>query len=341
MSFRQRFPDEASLQRAIDVKLATFVAAVAAQAGPLEAEYLQKRRARRWGIGCIVVALFGITFLLEWVAEAPLGILWVVGILLATLALGLCGWRLVRGSAAAISAFNEAFTQATMPLVFDLLSLSGERLTPSEAHLRQVKDLLDHAELITEPRNRLRIDDMYACTVADRSLLLAELDVKHVTGSGKRRRVKKIFKGYFVTLELPRSLQGKTFVSTEGDERGFAHKDFWDTVTGNSVRETELEWNEFESLLHVASDDPTEARYILTPDFMQDLYAWWVKKEEHIRISFLDNRMYLLFPDNGIRIGLTVPEISAQEVRRYLESVAVPMLHVVHLVEDVRARFRY
>jgi hypothetical protein len=196
--------------------------------------------------------------------------------------------------------------------------------------------LLEYSELITEPRNRVTIDDKIVSTFNDNRLFLSELQVKHVTGNGKNKRTKHIFHGYFVSFDLSRALTGKTFVSTEGDKKGFGHQSFFTAKKNKGLAETELEWNDFEKLLHVVTNDPIEARYILTPDFMLDLYIWWVSKKENIRISFIDNKMYLLFPDKGIRIGRTIRRIDAQELQPYLESICVPLLHVLHLIEDVK-----
>lgn len=210
-----------------------------------------------------------------------------------------------------------------------------QEMERSMTYGKQVLDLLDHSELITEPRNQVVVGDMFSTKISNRNLFIAELNVKHETGSGKNRRTKKIFHGYFCSFDLPRSLAGKTFVSTEGDKRGFGHLNFWRSKTADGVEETLLEWNEFEDMLHVASNNPSEARYILPPDFMQDLYDWWKEKKQNIRLAFVANRMYVLFPDQNIKIQDTVGNSSAAEVQLYAESIGVPLMHVLHLVEDV------
>lgn len=82
--------------------------------------------------------------------------------------------------------------------------------------------------------------------------------------------------------------------------------------------------------------DKVEARYILTPNFMSDLYDWWKAKKGNIRISFIGNKMYLLFPDNQIRFNDTVANIDETEVKQYMLTIARPLLHILHLIEDVR-----
>jgi hypothetical protein len=214
------------------------------------------------------------------------------------------------------------------------LSVASQQLVSPERE--QVLALLDHSELITEPRNQVRIDDMMHMTFDERILFLSELSVKHVTGSGKNRRTKKIFKGYFLSFDLNRPLTGKTFVSSEGDKKGFGHKSFWKSLQGTGVQETILEWNDFEALLHVASTDPTEARYILTPNFMAELYDWWLENKTNIRLSFVDNRMYVLFPDKKIRLRNTVSSLDQASLHSYIMTVAKPLMHVLHLIERVK-----
>ena len=69
---------------------------------------------------------------------------------------------------------------------------------------------------------------------------------------------------------------------------------------------------------------------------MLDLHAWWSKQKQNIRVSFIDNKMYMLFPDKEIRIGKTVKQIDAEQIQQYLESISIPLLHVLHLVEDIK-----
>ncbi len=230
--------------------------------------------------------------------------------------------------------FRQSFTPSKATKLF----LRQSQITqPPER--QQVLSLLDHSELVTETRNTFLIDDLLTLTIGGKPLFVSEIDISNVTGTGKNRHTKKIFHGYFAVLDLSKTLSGKTFISTEGDEDGFGHLSFWPSLTKKEVTETILEWNEFEQLLHVATSDPVEARYILTPDFMHHLYDWWLPNKGNIRLSFVDTRLYILFPDPGVRIYGTIKKISDEEIKDFIYSIAKPLLHVVHLVEDVQRRF--
>lgn len=287
------------------------------------------------------------------------------------------GSRVSKGAYAFIHNFNQAVNTHIFPVVFSIFSIEATRLRPTLAkkvttsstptlpseveissdvlalfkHSRnglaaltegyqKIISLLDQSGLITEPKNSILVDDIVAATVRGQSLLVSELNVSHVTGSGKNRRVKNIFKGYFVSYEIPAKLTGSTFISTEGDTDGFGNQSFLDTFRDSAVRPTSLEWNEFEDLLHVVTSDPVEARYILTPDFMVDVFDWWQHKKTNIRISFKENRMSVLYPDANIKMFNTLKTLTEDEFTQYVLSIAIPLLYVVHLIEDVNRRFR-
>jgi hypothetical protein len=374
MNIRQQFPDEERLKNYFGTNIQFFFDTIRQAVGPLEAEYIKMSKRRAKGMKLIGAAVVCVA-ILGAVGDSDSDISGVfVGILAlfalpAAIVLGRMGWNRIKGTSEAILAFNDGLNDVLYPLLFSVFGLEAVRVrhtkkskedydtsiqNPGESILKAnlrladipkkllaspetdtVLALLEHSELITEPRNRVVVDDMVRSSYADRSLFISEVDVKHVTGSGKHHKVKKIFHGYFVSYDLPRRLSGKTFVSTEGDKKGFGHQSFWKSMSDKGVQKTELEWNDFEKKLHVVTSDPTESRYVLTPDFMYDLYNWWEGKKQNIRLAFISNRMYILFPDEKVRIGRTIKKIDSKEIGEYLESVGIPLLHVLHLVEDL------
>jgi len=376
MNVKQQFPDEDSLKSYLRSNIGEFLKQVKAEVGPLEAEYLKQSKLRKTGVWFMSLAPFVLIFGSEILRFLPfMGTEQLVVVIVPVAVAGYMfwvGWDKIMGTGAAIAAFHNRLNDVIYPLVFSIFDLSAARIAHTQKskkdydtafkhegesnwastmrlaqvaqQLQSIKShefdkvmtLLDHSELITEPRNRVKVDDMLITSVYDRPLFFSELNVKHVTGSGKNKRTKKIFHGYFVSFDLKRPLSGKTFVSTEGDKKGFGHQSFFTTKKNAGLEATELEWNDFENLLHVVTNDPTEARYILTPDFMLDLYSWWKEKQENIRISFRDDKMYVLFPDKGVRIGKTISHIDKQELQAYLESISIPLLHTLHLIEDVQ-----
>ncbi len=201
---------------------------------------------------------------------------------------------------------------------------------------KQIKELLADSELITIPNIDVATDDEYVVhddsKTAFREMVVTQ---KHKDKLGRDEHV-VIFKGVFVVAELSRVHSAKTFISTEGDRVGFAHRNFWaDMLEHTEVKETELEWNDFEDLLHVASSDGSAAREILTANFMQDLYEWWLEHRLNIRISFKGNRFYMLLPEESIKINTSTTSTKPAAIRRYAFSLVRPIWRTMVLLEDV------
>lgn len=313
-----------------------FTAEVRAKIGQLEAEYIKLRRDQKLAVAVFVGIFFAANIVFE-VSFGPVSqsFLWIL-LAIATGA-SLYRFRTLLKSKEKIKAFHFKLDQLVFPKALSLFGMLHEQVvSPEETN---VLSILNDSELVTEERNTVAVDDAFELTIDGQSMSVAELDLKNVTGSGKNRHVKHIFHGYLVALELDRRLEGKTFISTEGDTSGFAHRNFWSAITGHEVVETNLEWNEFERLLHVATSNEIETRYVLSTDFMEDLHTWWVKHKENIRISFIGDHMYLLFPDKNVRINDTVSRIDTKELQEYVLTIATPLMHVLHLAEDVKHRF--
>ena len=204
-------------------------------------------------------------------------------------------------------------------------------------HREETLKLLRKSELITSPDISIVSDDMYTI-YGDKDISLRELVVtkKRQNGNGKGSHQVRVFKGLFVVTKLDKNHGAGTYISTDGDRIGFAHRTFWSDLTERGdVQETVLEWNDFEKHLHVASSDAVKAREILTPEFMEDLYDWWLEHKLNIRISFKDNYMFILLPESSIKIGTSTTSTRLEPIQRYAWSLVRPMWRSISLVEDV------
>lgn len=368
----ERITDEGTLTSAIDQSLSSITEAVKSEVGSLESEYVRYRRRQRFGVLLIALGFLLpnlVIFAME-ILAAGITNWWsnAINILVfgaSVILFGYFGLKMMLSGIASIRRFHGSVDHVLFAQTFALLGVEGKLIEHSAAlderefpdtrlgrirkmfakYARSHKkskeangaiEILKQSELITEPFNHSTVDNLFELKINSSLMRGAELDIKHITGSGKNRQVKNIFKGYSVSYELPHVLDGKTFVSTEGDKYGFGHRTFWSVVSETGAQETTLEWNDFEELLHVATTDRVEARYVLTPRFMMELHDWWKDKETNIRMSFIGNRVYMLFPDNQIRLDETVDSINEQEVREYMLSIARPLLHVVRLIEGIR-----
>jgi hypothetical protein len=297
-----------------------------------------------------------------------------IGIVVLILSIMLCsyyGVRMITSGATVVRQFHAQVDTVLFSAVFTLFGVKGRLIEHTvtvdrvpvadgkgsvwaktiailRAHLRSLSESpesqsviesLKLSQLITVPYNTIHIDNVFALELEDKTVMVSELKVDSVENSGRHKRVVPVFKGYFIVVPLHKPVTGKTFITTEGDTHGFGYQQFWNTlITPESgLRETTLESNDFEKLIHVATTNGRESREILTPTFMQDLSLWWQKQDRpHIRISFIQNVMYMIFPDEQIRFAHTVSKVDEALLAEYMLTIARPLLHVLHVVEDVR-----
>ncbi|MEK7638696.1 MAG: DUF3137 domain-containing protein [Patescibacteria group bacterium] len=359
MQIKARYPNEETLVGEIDRRVPELLQSLRQALESDEAEYIRQKGKFVLGIVFAVAGFILFTFF----TDGSFGVydssppLFFSLLFLSCLLAGTGGWWIFKAGTF-IAKFNKKLNALLFPLVFSLFDLKSETvgsaveitaastladisLTDDQAKKEIVLNVLAASELVTEPHNTNTVDDAYETRIGGKHFQVTELDLSHQTGSGKNRHVKHIFKGYFASFELDRTLVGKTFVSTEGDKHGFGHRSFWKSLAGAGALTTELEWNDFEKLLHVATTDPIEARYVLSTDFMSDLHNWWQGRKANIRISFIGNQVYLLYPDNKIRLGRSVGRLTDSEVSDYTRTIAVPLLHVLYLIEDVEKQFNH
>lgn len=204
------------------------------------------------------------------------------------------------------------------------------------AHRAETTQLLQDSELMTTAGIDLISDDVFT-VFGDHELSLRELVVtKSQKGDKEDSDITQLFKGVFVVATVPKVHKAKTFISTEGDQVGFAHRTFWAGLFEHTaVKETKLEWNDFEAVLHVASTDPVASREILTADLMQDVYDWWQEHKLNMRIAFIGNKLYMLLPEESIKIGTSTRSTEVADISRYAFTVIRPMWRSLVLLEDV------
>lgn len=229
--------------------------------------------------------------------------------------------------------------EMSMALVPILTSVFDRVLmyTHDSAHQEETRSLLTESELITVDDTTVMSDDMYTVygeqEISFRELLVTQ-KIKNSKSSSSSQV--QVFKGIFMVAKLNQSHDAETYISTEGDRSGFAHRTFWSDLFENSdVKETVFEWNDFEKDLHVASSDGAKAREILTPEFMQDLHDWWLSNKLNVRISFKGNKMYLLLPEASIQLGVSTTSTKLESIERYAWSLVRPIWRSLMLVDDV------
>jgi len=210
--------------------------------------------------------------------------------------------------------------------------------THDDQHRAETRRQLNESSLMTVGGELVvEADDIY--TIYDgHDITVRELMVtaEEKGRDGRLDTTVKLFKGVLVVTSLDKKHEAETYISTEGDKMGFAHQSFWSNVLGTAtVKETILEWGEFEESLHVATSDPTAARELLTPQFMQDLYDWWKENKLNFRIAFKGNKMYMLLPEESILIATSTMSDNPKAIKRYAWTLLRPIWRSLILVEGV------
>lgn len=331
MSIKQRIPDVETLRTRLDMAFDRGIADFIARTDQRRIIVLRNRR-----LTLLVGVVFIVSVVLLAIVSQPPTEPWIYQFF-AMVLLGLCVATII---------FAHRWYQTTKVLAQEVnlalvptLTTCLDQLviyTHHSEHREETRAQLAKSELLTERVDTLAADDRFSFT-EPYPTTITELSASKTVTRGTRSREEQVFSGTFAVVTLPVTLEGTTFISTEGDQHGFGHRTFWNTLLGNtSYTETELEWNDFERDLHVATDHPVEARTILTPDFMQDLHAWWHEHGQNIRISVRGSSFFLLLPDANIRIGTSTTSVRPRELKAYSMTVLTPIWRTLTLVEDLQ-----
>ena len=134
------------------------------------------------------------------------------------------------------------------------------------------------------------IEDYVSGAYKDVGIELTEAKLTETRGSGKNRRTVTVFRGIFVLFAAHKNFSGNTIVRKDSGLIGNWLRDKF-----NKLENVELEDPEFEQQFEVYSTDQVEARYLLTPSFMQRLLDLSVLFHgSNIQCSFYDDRLLLM-----------------------------------------------
>jgi len=190
--------------------------------------------------------------------------------------------------------------------------------------------LIDHVQ---SKEHLTTFDDTYSITINDKKIITTECLV--TVGDNEKMNTKLIFRGYFTIIELPRPLEGKIFLATDKGAYGNNYRrDIPKTPPPNA---TQLEWNEFNDLIRVSTTNETEVRYVLTPDFMVSLFDLWKDKHQVIRVSFINNKVYIIWEDNSVIIGSHKKILARKDmsIKIFKDTyrLSEKLLYVIHFAE--------
>lgn len=172
--------------------------------------------------------------------------------------------------------------------------------------------------------NRDAREDEIAGTLTEVDFWLQEAKLRMVSGSGKNRTSRTVFKGLLCHFDFHKNFKGTTIGRKDFTAFGNFFSGF--STSGERVK---LEDPEFENKFEVFSTDQIEARYLLTPGFMQrvlDLLR--IPDIKHVQFAFDDGKFYMAIESpkkffEGGDFNLNEPE--------YVKNI----IHDIALVFDV------
>ena len=153
--------------------------------------------------------------------------------------------------------------------------LSIESLTPS--------DILPHYD-------REHTEDYVKGVYKGVDIELVEAHMTKAVRSGKHRRQVTVFKGICVLLGMHKNFSGQTIIRQDAGRLGN-----WLAAKRNTLENVKLEDPLFEKRFEVYSTDQVEARYLLTPSFMERLLALGTLfGSKQLQCSFYDSKLLMM-----------------------------------------------
>ena len=154
-------------------------------------------------------------------------------------------------------------------------------------------DTISKSKLL--PRYHMRIsDDYFSGTYKKVDIKVSEEHLKRIESSDKSSSEITIFQGVIVVLTINKKFDGQTIVVN--DEGIFNSITRFNMII-NGRENIRLEDSVFEKEFEVYSTNQIEARYLLTPAFMERILKLrQAYKSKRIEFSFFDDKLFIAIP---------------------------------------------
>lgn len=190
--------------------------------------------------------------------------------------------------------------------------------------------------LFVERPDRYTGDDYIEGLHGKTGFCFSELHTERQVSSGKNSYWETIFKGLFFIADFNKHFSGRTYVWREGRPQvNFLTRIF--SSFASSLEKVKLESVEFEKRFTVYSSDQVEARYILTPSFMERVVRLQDRMGEGTCLSFVNTNINVAVP---IREALFEPSVfSANDFSR-LEDFRATLQIVYDIIDELKLNQR-
>ena len=140
---------------------------------------------------------------------------------------------------------------------------------------------------IIDRYNRFSYDDSFTGIYKDINYEICETSFYYKTGTGKNSSTRTVFKGVMIKLDMNKSFTGNTVIRPDTLKHA---------SPAANLKHTTLEDVVFEKKFDVFTDDEVEARYLITPSFMERL--------NNMKTAFSADRVSCAFYDKYLLVGL-------------------------------------
>jgi hypothetical protein len=142
--------------------------------------------------------------------------------------------------------------------------------------------------------NKERREDQVAGTYDGVRLQMTDLCLREESGSGKDKREVTVFEGPVFSFSFPKRFNGTTIIKADGSLLG----NFFGGIGMGDRERVKLEDPKFEKCFEVYGTDQVEARYLLTPAFMEQLMELRESLGNRMQAAFNGDSFYVV-ANNG------------------------------------------
>jgi len=153
--------------------------------------------------------------------------------------------------------------------------------------------------------------------VDDIDFELLEAKLVNVSRDSKGRTTRTtVFQGFLVQFDFHKNFNGQTVITKDHTVIG----NFFSNMSKNGER-VKLEDREFEEQFEVHSTDQVEARYLLTPRFMERLLSFSrLPSVKQLQLAFKDGSIYMAIKRSsnafeGGSLNLNDPKLVQQNIK--------------------------
>jgi len=193
--------------------------------------------------------------------------------------------------------FSELYKEKVFDVILKFSEFDWEFLNYSKKTSQKDSIYIDgfRASDLYSRYEKVVADEVITAKYKNIDLVASEISATYRVQTKNGSREVTVFRGFFSEIKLNNAFEGETYVTTEADGSFFGGGHSVD-VNKKKIKETELEWGEFERFLEIRTSDPVEAREIFAPDFMGVIYDWWIEHKKNIRFAFKGNSIFITIP---------------------------------------------